>query len=297
MVYIDKYIIKEQEAGRYSRGFEPTELQDLIGYFRTSPLGLVPKPHSNKFRMIQDLSYPRSDPLVQSVNAGVNSNNFPTEWGTFNDTAEMIRELPPGCQAAAFDISAAYRITPVHPDQQHALCIQWRDKVYVDRAVAFGLASSAGVFGAVADMLVDIYRQSGFGPMCKWVDDFFVVQLPHQTWKEDDFVRLTASLGVPWSMHKTKPLASRQRYIGFDWDLERKSVALPEEKMDAIRGLLNQWIDPKACFMMREAAQVHGKLVHISSIFPLIRPFLRHVARFAGSYHSHRKALRVPQPV
>ncbi|KIK35656.1 hypothetical protein CY34DRAFT_35791, partial [Suillus luteus UH-Slu-Lm8-n1] len=51
---IDAYILSEQAAGRYSSGFSPADLELLIGPFRTSPLGLVPKPHSNKFRIVQD---------------------------------------------------------------------------------------------------------------------------------------------------------------------------------------------------------------------------------------------------
>lgn len=243
------------------------------------------------------MSYPRNDPTTPSVNAGVDPDQFPTEWGTFDTISDLIRGLPPGCQAAAFDISSAYRITPVRPDQQHALCIFWKGKVYIDRAVAFGLSSSAGVFGAIADMLMAIYKRSGYGPMCKWVDDFFVVRLPSQTWTTDDFINLTAAVGVPWSLKKTKPLASRQRYIGFDWDLERKMVSIPEEKLHTTVQLAESWLPDNASFTMRQAAQLHGKLVHLSSIYPLIRPFLRHLSRFAGSFHSHRKALRVPKPV
>ncbi|KAG1842903.1 hypothetical protein C8R48DRAFT_541102, partial [Suillus tomentosus] len=51
---IDAYITSEQAAGRYSTGFSPSELELLIGPFRTSPLGLVPKPNSSKFRIVQD---------------------------------------------------------------------------------------------------------------------------------------------------------------------------------------------------------------------------------------------------
>ncbi|KAG2753951.1 hypothetical protein P692DRAFT_20657479, partial [Suillus brevipes Sb2] len=51
---IDNYIISEQAAGRYSTGYNSTDLEHLIGPFRTSPLGLVPKPHSNKFHIVQD---------------------------------------------------------------------------------------------------------------------------------------------------------------------------------------------------------------------------------------------------
>lgn len=59
--FIDSYIAEEQAAGRYSTGFKPTDLERIIGPFRTAPLGLVPKPHSTKFRLLQDLSYPRNN--------------------------------------------------------------------------------------------------------------------------------------------------------------------------------------------------------------------------------------------
>ena len=109
------------------------------------------------------MSFPRSDPNIMSVNAGINSDDFPTLWGTFDSTAELILSIPPGCVAATFDISAVYHLTPIHPNQQHALCIFWDGAVYVDRAVMFGLTSSAGVFGAIADMLVAIYGAANFG--------------------------------------------------------------------------------------------------------------------------------------
>lgn len=292
--FIDSYISQEQAAGRYSRAFSPDELEQIIGPFRTSPLGLVPKPHSDKMRLIQDMSYPRNNPNLPSVNASINSDDFPTEWGTFSQTAEMILSLPPGCMAATFDITAAYRITPIRPLQQNALCIFWKGKVYVDRAVMFGLSSSAGVFGSVADMLVAIYRALHFGPMKKWVDDFFVVRLPQQTWTESDFIDVTARLGVPWSLQKTRTLSSRQRFIGFDWDLTRKSVCLPPDKRSSILSLVASWSSSEATFSMKEAASFHGKLVHVSLIYPLIRPFLSSITHFQSTFLSHRARLHPP---
>ncbi|PSR71582.1 hypothetical protein PHLCEN_2v12542, partial [Hermanssonia centrifuga] len=237
------------------------------------------------------MSFPRNDPLRLSVNASINSDDFPTEWGTFSETSQLILSLPAGAMAATFDIAAAYRITPVAPQQQNALCIFWRGKVYVDRAVAFGLRSSAGVFGALADMLVAIYRASGFGPLTKWVDDFLVIRLPGQEWTEDEFIELTARLGVPWGRDKTRPLAMRQQYIGFIWDLTKKLVSLPIDKLSSVFSLLDRWLEPKAVFTSREAAHLHGKLVHVSCIFPLIRPFLPSISRFASSFLSARSSL------
>ncbi len=208
----------------------------------------------------------------------------------------LILSLPPRCTAAAFDISAAYCTTPVHPDEQHLLCVFWRGKVYVDRAVAFGLASSAGVFGSVADMFIAIYRANGY-TVLKWVDDFFTVRLPSQSWTEDKFINLTAVLGVPWAPLKTCPLAVCQRYIGFDWDLNCRTVSLPHEKLISVLDLVVSWLKPGAKFSAKDAASLHGKLVHISTIFRIIHPFLRSAAHFATRFTSARAALFPPKSI
>lgn len=292
--FISSYILGERTARRYSEPFEPAELKALIGPFCMSPLGLVPKPHTGSFRMIQDMSFPWNNPGLLSVNAEVSSDDFPTIWGDFDSTSQLILTLPDGCQAATFDISAAYRLTPIRPQQQNSLCVYWEGKVYVDRALMFGLTSSAGVFGSIADMLVAIYEQAGFGPICKWVDDFFVVLLPGASWTELEFISLTAAFGVPWSHAKTRPLASVQRFIGFDWDLVNRTVALPPEKLRRMRDLVCKWQQTGLLYCKREAESLHGKLVHVSCILPLIRPFLRSVSVFAGSFETARAKRPLP---
>src|SRR6266481_4464818 len=96
--------------------------------------------------------FPQNDTLIQSVNSGVNASDFPTAWGTFKSTSNLILSLPEGFLAATFNISAGYHLTPIHPNQQNSLCLLWNDKVYIAHAVMFGLSLSAGVFGTVADM-------------------------------------------------------------------------------------------------------------------------------------------------
>jgi hypothetical protein len=295
--FISDYIQAEQKVGRYSQGYLPEDLERIIGPFCTAPLGLTPKPHTDTFCLIEDLSFPRNDPLIPSINSGISSDDFPTSWGTFNEAAALILSLPPGAEAATFDISAAYRLTPIRPDQQHALCIFWDGLVYVDRAVMFGLASSAGVFGSIADMLVAIYKRCGFFPIIKWVDDFLVIRLPGNHWSEEDFMNLTAQAGVPWSQSKLRRFASNQRYIGFDWDLPSKSVSLPAEKLAAVQELLASWEKTDTLFSEHCASCLHGKLVHISCIFPLIRPFLRSISSFAANFQSKRAKLAAPSSV
>jgi len=224
--------------------------------------------------MIQDLSYPCHDPTADSVNAGINSSDFPTMWGSFESTAELILSLPNGCVAATFDISAAYWITLIRPSQQNVLCVFWEELVWVDQMIMFSMSSSAGVFGSVTNMLVTIYEAAGFGPIRKWVDNFLAIQLPHLTWTEEEFIALTADIGVPWSLEKLWHFVMIQCYIGFDWDLSTKSVSIPQEKLDHVVALLKTWVTSSSHFTAKEAASLHGKLVHLSCIFPLICPFL-----------------------
>jgi hypothetical protein len=72
----------------------------------------------------------------------------------------------------------------------------------------FGLASSVGVFGAIADMLVALYKTAGFSMILKWVDNFFVICLPNEDWTEQDFIALTATFGVPRSAKRMTPLST-----------------------------------------------------------------------------------------
>lgn len=247
--------------------------------------------------MIQDMSYPRHSESTPSVNDGVCSDDFPTAWGTFDEATRMLLALPPGAQAATFDIRAAYRITPIRPSQQNALCFAWKGLVRVDRALMFGLASSAGVFGSLADLAVAIALAHGYGPICKWVDDFFVIRLPGQTWTEDDFTQATGKLGYPWAPEKTRPFAFQQRYLGFIWDLAHRTVALPKDKFDEVTAMLQLWTTSEGTFSAKDCARLHGKLVYISAIFPLIRPFLRSAAWLYSTFCSPRARLHLPTGV
>lgn len=105
-------------------------------------------------------------------------------------------------------------------------------------------------------------------------------------------MEITSNIGVPWSLDKLRRFAFVQRYIGFDWDLTRRSVSVPPEKLSKIRTLLDDWATPASRFRVSDAESLHGRLVHISSIFPWIRPFTHSITRFVRSYKSPQASLR-----
>ena len=57
-----------------------------------------------------------------------------------------------GAVLAKFDVFGAFRTVPVHRGLLGGM--RWRDKVYVDKVLPFGLRSAPKVYNAVADAVL-----------------------------------------------------------------------------------------------------------------------------------------------
>ena len=172
----------EFNKGRYLGPFTKDDLEHEIGPFQSSPLSLVPKPGKpGKYRLIQDLSHPHSSSHTVSINSHLNSDEFPCTWGTFRTVCTLIRNLPPGSQAAVRDIAEAYRIIPLHESQWAGVVVRISNnpELYaLNTSNSFGCTTAGGLFGMFSDALADLLRAKGIGPILKWVDDFIFIRIP-----------------------------------------------------------------------------------------------------------------------
>lgn len=172
----------EFNKGRYLGPFSQEELVREIGPFQSSPLSLVPKSGKpGKYRLIQNLSYPHTNTPTPSINAHLNSDDFPCTWGTFHTVCTLIRGLPQGSQAAVRDIAEAYRIIPLHESQWPGVVVKISnhpEQFALNTCNSFGCATAGGLFGLFGDALADILRAKGIGPILKWVDDFIFFRIP-----------------------------------------------------------------------------------------------------------------------
>ena len=105
------YIDTEVRKHRYSGPFSPSHLENIIGPFHTSPLGVIPKPGSSKFRLIQDHSFPHNGSFP-SINSMIDTSLFECDWGTFSDCWIHVATAPPGSQTSVFDVEAARPLPP-----------------------------------------------------------------------------------------------------------------------------------------------------------------------------------------
>ena len=114
-----------------------------------SPLGLVPKGVSGKWRVIVDLSFPWG----RRVNAAIDQDLCFLRYASLDNAIDLVRKLGRGTQMVKMDLKDAYRMVPVHPHDQHLLGISWQGSIYVDRCLPFGLRSAPKIFTAVVDAL------------------------------------------------------------------------------------------------------------------------------------------------
>ena len=328
---------------RYLGLFTRVQLEELIGPFQTSPLSLVPKPNSSSFRLIQNLSFPYVPEPVPSINSYIDSSHFPCTFGTFLTICLIINYLPAGSQACTRDVADAYRTIPIHPSQWNGLIIKLNhDSFALNTQNSFGLASAGGVWGHVADLLADLFRSQGFGPISKWVDDFVFFRvplcdifhtnerraqikpsltraqhkartlfighplpdntLPHYdedfsfpltshssslfSYTEQDLDRFAASLGLPWKDSKSTPFSSSVTYLGFVWDLDKRTVSLQSEKQAKYSNTILEWLS-RSHHTLHQVQSLYGKLLHTTYIQPQGRLYLTGLERMIPTFSTN----------
>ena len=171
-----KIVSLELFKQRYFDPFSSLVTESLIGPFQTSPFSIIPKPGKpERFRLIQNYSYPHNVTPVHlnpSINSFLNSDDFPTTWGTFSIISLLIHQLPPHSQVATREVAEAYRTIPLHHSQWPGTVVRTGEDAFgIDVMAAFGFSPSSGVYGNVADAGADLFRSQGIGPLAKWVDD------------------------------------------------------------------------------------------------------------------------------
>jgi hypothetical protein len=181
--YFDEAVQHEIVRQHYLGPFSRHVIESLISPFQSSPFSMIPKPgRPDRYRILQNYSYPYSTSPSQpnaSINSFINSDDFPTTWGTFSVISLLIHQLPLNSQVATRDVAEAYRTVPLHHSQwPGAVARIGHDSFCIDTATCFGSSPSAGTYGVVADAGADLFRSQGIGPLAKWVDDHIFFRVP-----------------------------------------------------------------------------------------------------------------------
>ena len=84
-----------------------------LANLQVSPIGIVPKKHSDKFRTIFHLSFPKTG---ESMNSFIEKDDFSLQYIKIDDAIAALIRLGRGTYRAKTDIESAFRQFPVHPE-------------------------------------------------------------------------------------------------------------------------------------------------------------------------------------
>ncbi len=268
---VAEYIRVEVEAGRVLGPFQ----RKAAPAVHVNPFGVISKREPGKWRLILNLSSPGG----WSVNDGICKEWCSLSYLSVDEVVVRILALGRGALLAKFDLRAAYRNIPIHPDDRWLLGMSWEDNVYVDAALPFGLRSAPIIFSAVADALEFIIRGKGVKEIGHYLDDFVVEGPPRSSLCRKylhESLRTCKEVGLPVADEKTEGPATVLPFLGIELDTDKLEMCLPDGKLVKLRELVSKWRKRKSC-TKKELQSLAG---HLSNACKVVRPgrrFLRGV--------------------
>ena len=287
------YLNSEAKLGRMLGPFRPgtPDCPEVL----INRVGVVPKGHSGKWRLITDLSFPSG----YSVNDAIDPDLCSLTYTTVEKVARRVMQLGLGTLMAKVDIESAYRLLPVHAQDRALMGVMWEGLVFVDPMLPFGLRSAPKIFNAVADAIQWQLERRGVEHIAHYLDDFLVWGPPASPKCQEALEALEhccSQLGVPLATHKTVNPTPCLTFLGIVIDTEANQLRLPEDKLARLRELLITWGDRKAC-TRRELESLTGTLNHACKAVRPGRSFLRRMLNLLKSPHAQNARKRAMQQI
>ena len=89
------------------------------------------------------------------------------------DAITEIACLKKGALLAKVDVKNAFRIVPVHPEDRLLLGMKWREQLFIDTTLPFGLHSAPKIFNCLADSIEWMLKKRDV-PFVHYLDDFII---------------------------------------------------------------------------------------------------------------------------
>lgn len=285
---IIKNMKKELELKRIYGPFTHEEVYKRCGFFRTNPMGAVVN-GDGSIRPINDLSFPRNNMDIPSLNSFVNPNEFKTTWDDFARVSQFFRRIERPFLLAIFDWEKAYRQIPTRIDQRQYMLILGPDGlIYYDTRIGFGGVAGCGSFGRPADAWKGIMKHEfDVTEVFRWVDDALFVKEETSNCSIKDVVERSKELGVITNVEKTSEFKAEQRFIGFIWNGVNKTVRLPTQKLQQRREQIEEALETGKKFSFNEVEVLVGRLNHVTLILPQMRCCLTALYRWLKSWVHH----------
>ena len=197
---------------------------------------------------------------------------------------------------AKFDIKAAYRILPIHPEDRFLFWYEMAGQNFIDLCLAFGLRSACKIFNNFADMLAWILKFWGFILfLIHYLDDFFLVFPPNSNECSNKLrtcKAICAELEVPLAEEKTLGHSTVITFLGIELDSVKFEAHLPVPKLVKAKSAVNKFLSLKSATKHKLLSLI-GHLQHCCKVIAQARPFLRRLIHMSTIVQNLDHPIRV----
>ena len=222
--HVDKWLASEKLAGRLLGPFTTATLPHPRA--QISPLGTAHKrsydPDVVKRRVIYRLSAGPDRDHARSVNGSTLADPS-LQYDTVGDAASVLRRFGTGAYMAKTDAEAAFRQVPVAPSAYHRMGVEWKEEMYLDTRVPFGLRMAPFIYTSVSDavrFVVQTRINLALGEdqvvVLTLIGDFLVIGRDQQRCAvaHDILLSTFRQLNLPFVMEKTEGPRQAIEFLG-----------------------------------------------------------------------------------
>ena len=271
-----------------------TPFQDLLPGMTTIPLWVVPKPHSDKLRLVVDQSAGEYSPnsFISPGDASVHLDTLHALGAALIRVRKQHGDVP--LVLFKTDVSQAYRRLPMHPLWQIRQIVTIDDMNHVDHNNNFGNRGAGRLwvtfFGLVlwiAGFVVFIHD------LFAYVDDAFSYEFadrmtfygPYNKYmptKQSCLLTLFDDLGIPHEERK-QVFGSPLTIIGFDVNPNSMTITMSPEARNDLIGTIHDFANTPRRKSLKDFQHLAGWINWALNVFPLLRPGL------SGVYEKMRR--------
>lgn len=155
------------------------------------------------------------------------------------------------------------------------------EKIYFDKALAFGNKASSRIFCRFADIIIWIATQQGIKSIIHYVDDFLIISKTDRQKELDQFLRILDIMKVLFKESKLEGPSTEITFLGILINTESMSVSVPYKKKKKIKELLTEWSSRRWCYM-KDLQSLVGSLIWLCQVVPQGRPFVQRFIKAQG---------------
>jgi hypothetical protein len=263
--------------------FGPVPIAEVPIDAKVSSIMTRAKPNG-AVRVILNLSSPEG----KSVNEGIDNTDYPAKMSSTAEWLRVLQGVGRYCKITKIDFSDAYKHIAVRDQDTDLQWFVWLGKAFKELCLIFGSASSAGIFDAVAKIILFIVlKRANFNKdwVIQHLDDICGAAPENSDMLEtfdNMFVTVANELGVKLApredLVKSFGPSTHGIVLGIEYDTVSWTWGVPEEKLARLLHSIEEAI-AATHLKQQQIWSLVGKILNIKPLIPGAKFNIDHLIR------------------